>query len=86
MIAYGSLAVLLLCLLILGALVRLILGPTTPDRVVAMDAINTLVVSIMVLLGLLYRQVVFVDVAIVYAMLSFVGTLFIARYLGKGAR
>jgi len=74
--------VLILVGLMLLAMLRLLKGPTSADRVVALDAINTLVVASMILLGVVFKQVVFVDVAIVYALLSFVGTLFIAKYLG----
>jgi multicomponent Na+:H+ antiporter subunit F len=86
MIESSTLAALFLGFLILLSLVRLVAGPTTPDRVVAMDTIGTLTVALMILLGLVYRQVVFVDVAIVYALFSFVGTLFITRYMGKEDR
>ena len=71
-----------LAALMLLAMVRLIKGPPSADRVVALDAINTLVVASMILLAAAFRQTLFVDVAIVYAMLSFVGTLYIAKYLG----
>lgn len=64
------------------ACIRLVLGPTPPDRAVALDTINTLIVATMILLGVAYRQLIFIDVAIVYALLSFVSTLYIARYLG----
>ncbi len=72
----------ILAALIVLSLVRLVKGPTTPDRVVAMDAVNTLVVAGMIVLGIVYQQIIFIDVAIVYALLSFVGTLYIARQLG----
>ncbi|KUG20254.1 MAG: cation:proton antiporter [Methanomicrobiaceae archaeon] len=75
-------AVIVLAVLIVLSIVRLILGPTAPDRVVALDTVNTLTVASMILLGALYRQVIFIDVAIVYALLSFVSTLYIAKYLG----
>jgi multicomponent Na+:H+ antiporter subunit F len=52
--------------------------------VVALDTINTLVVAVMIVLGAAYDQVIFVDVAIIYALVSFVGTLYIARYLEGG--
>lgn len=62
-------------------------GPTTPDRVVALDAVNTMVVATMLLLSARMKEPVFADVAIVYALLSYVGTLFIARTLErKGER
>jgi multicomponent Na+:H+ antiporter subunit F len=49
---------------------------------VALDAINTLVVAAMIVLGVVFHQFIFIDVAIIYALLSFVGTLYIAKYLG----
>ncbi|HDS63753.1 MAG TPA: cation:proton antiporter [Methanofollis liminatans] len=75
-------AVLVLVVLIALALVRLAAGPTAPDRVVALDVVNTLTIAAMILLAIAYGEVIFVDVAIVYALLSFVGTLYIAKYLG----
>jgi multicomponent Na+:H+ antiporter subunit F len=66
------------------ALVRVFLGPTTPDRIVGLDTINTAVVMIMVILGIAFEEVILIDVAIVYALLSFVTTLFIAKYIEKG--
>lgn len=69
---------------ILVCMVRLGIGPTAADRAVALDTINTLVVATMVLLGAAFNQVVLLDVALVYALLSYVGTLYIARYLERG--
>lgn len=62
---------------------RLWRGPTTADRVVALDAVNTLVVATMLLLSVKMREPIFADVAIVYALLSYVGTLYISRTLEK---
>jgi len=60
------------------------MGPTVPDRVVALDTMNTFIVAMMIILGAIYDSIVMVDIAIVYAALSFVGTLFIARYIEGG--
>ena len=76
---YAAIIVVILALL---AMIRMYLGPTLPDRVVAMDAINTLTVAAMLLLGVVYKQLIFIDIAIVYALLSFVSTLYIAKYIG----
>ncbi|PIP48810.1 MAG: cation:proton antiporter [Chloroflexi bacterium CG23_combo_of_CG06-09_8_20_14_all_45_10] len=70
------------CILII--LIRLFLGPTQPDRLVGLDTLNTVVVVAMVILGAAFKEVIYVDVAIVYALLSFVTTLFIAKYIEKG--
>ncbi|MDR1376386.1 MAG: cation:proton antiporter [Synergistaceae bacterium] len=75
---------LVMAVLIVALIGRLIAGPTTPDRLVAMDTVNTLVSGIMLLLGAVYDAVVMVDVAIVYMALSFVSTLYFARYLEGG--
>lgn len=82
MIEYFLYAAVILVILMIVAMIRLYLGPTNPDRVVAADAINTMTVAALILLGVYYRQLIFVDVAIVYALLSFVSTLYIAKYLG----
>ncbi|MFH1610141.1 MAG: monovalent cation/H+ antiporter complex subunit F [Candidatus Bipolaricaulota bacterium] len=65
-------------------MLRLGIGPTAADRAVALDTINTFVVATMVLLGAAFNLVVLLDVALVYALLSYVGTLYIARYLEGG--
>lgn len=75
-------AVLILVLLIGVCMVRLFLGPTPADRAVSVDTINTLTVAILIMLGVVFREIIFIDVAIVYALLSFVSTLYIAKYLG----
>ena len=75
-------AVMILIILICLCFIRLILGPTPADRVVAVDTVNTLTVASMVVLGLIYQEVIFIDVAIVYALLSFVSTLYLAKFIG----
>ena len=82
MIGMFMTAALVTVVIAFGALVRLILGPTNPDRVVAVDTINTLTVAVLILLSVLYEQFIFIDVAIVYALLSFVSTLYIAKHIG----
>jgi multicomponent Na+:H+ antiporter subunit F len=71
-------------LAVLMAVIRIILGPTAPDRVVGLDTINTIVIVSMVVFGAIYEQVIYIDVAIVYALLSFISTLYIAKYLQGG--
>jgi len=73
-----------LFLAILMAIIRVIKGPTAPDRIVGLDTINTIVIVSMVIFGLAVQSVIYIDVAIVYAFLSFISTLFIAKYLEGG--
>ena len=69
---------------IIISILRVFLGPTAADRTVALDTINTLVVASMVGLSAATLEILFVDIAIVYAILSFITTLFIAKYLEGG--
>ncbi len=65
--------------------IRAALGPTAPDRVVAIDALVALMIGALVLLSVYYRASIYLDVAIVYAFLAFLGTLAISKYLeGRG--
>ena len=73
---------LLLCSIM--AIIRVIRGPTAPDRIVGLDTINTIVIVLMVVFGATFNEVIYIDVAIVYALLSFISTLFIAKYLEGG--
>jgi multicomponent Na+:H+ antiporter subunit F len=69
---------------IVMAIVRVIKGPTAPDRVVGLDTINTIIIAGMVIYGVVAGSVIYIDVAIVYALLSYISTLFIAKYLEGG--
>jgi len=66
------------------SLIRVVRGPTAPDRVVGLDTINTIVIVSMVIFGAAFNEVIYIDVAIVYALLSYISTLFIAKYLEGG--
>ncbi|NPA48215.1 MAG: cation:proton antiporter [Thermococci archaeon] len=65
-------------------MLRMLIGPTVPDRVVGLDTLNTIVVALMILLGAAYDRTIYIDIAIVYAILSYIGTLIIAKYLQGG--
>ena len=74
----------LLLLPIIIAIIRVVKGPTAPDRIVGLDTINTVVIVSMIIFGAAFNEVIYIDVAIVYALLSFISTLFIAKYLEGG--
>lgn len=76
--------VIALSLCVILALIRVLRGPTAPDRAVGVDTINTIVIVGMVAFGAAFKEVIYIDVAIVYALLSFISTLFIAKYLEGG--
>ena len=61
--------------------VRLLRGPSLPDRVVAFDLLATVGVGISAVYSMANNQPVFLDVAVVLALISFVGTVAFARYI-----
>lgn len=71
-------------LAIILALTRSIKGPTAPDRVVGVDIMVTITIALMVLLGLFFKRRIYLDVSLIYAVLSFVGVIAVARYLDRG--
>jgi multicomponent Na+:H+ antiporter subunit F len=63
---------------------RMLIGPTASDRAVAVDTITTTVVAFLVLLGFILERYVYLDVSLVYSVLSFVGLVALARFLERG--
>jgi multicomponent Na+:H+ antiporter subunit F len=61
------------------AFIRLLRGPTLPDRVVAIDLIGVLIVCVIVTVATTTGQQAHLDVAIVFALISFIGTVAYAR-------
>ena len=68
---------------IMLAAFRLIRGPSLPDRVVALDLISILAAGITAIYAIASGQAVFLDVATILALVSFLGTVAFARYLEK---
>ncbi len=66
------------------AIVRIYLGPTAPDRLVGMSTMTTITTVLLVFLGYYFNRYVYIDVALVYAILSYIGEVSIARYLEGG--
>jgi multicomponent Na+:H+ antiporter subunit F len=69
---------------ILLAFVRMIKGPSSADRVVALDVMTIISISLIVFLALILQRSIYVDIALVYGLISFVGVVAIARYLERG--
>ncbi len=63
---------------------RIIKGPTAGDRFIALDAATTITTALLALLGVMYERMWLIDVAIIYALLSFIAVIAIARYLEGG--
>jgi multicomponent Na+:H+ antiporter subunit F len=65
--------------------VRLLRGPSLPDRVIALDILSVLGIGIIVAFAIATDQPVFIDVASVLALVSFLGTVAFAAYVERRA-
>lgn len=62
------------------ALLRALLGPTIYDRILAVNSFGTKTVLVIALLGFISGRPDFLDLAIVYALINFIGTIAILKY------
>ena len=71
-------------LLIFMPLYRVISGPTVYDRIIGAGLIGTKSILLLAIIGFIYSRLdMFIDLAIVYALLNFVGTIAAAKYLER---
>ena len=68
-------------LAMLFALVRLLRGPTVPDRVLALDTLFVAAIAELVLLGMHLGTAVYFEAALIIAMLGFVSTVVLSKYV-----
>ncbi len=81
MLTVTSIAILLTMLM---ALIRALLGPTVYDRVLAVNMFGTKTVLIIAVLGFLAGRPDFLDLAILYALINFIGTLAVLKFFEYG--
>ncbi|NCC63967.1 MAG: pH regulation protein F [Spirochaetia bacterium] len=62
-------------------IIRLILGPTGSDRLVALNVLSAVSLALLVLWGISMRRTLYLDVALVYDIFGFLGFLAITRFL-----
>ena len=66
------------------ALIRMIFSRQATTKAIVLDILTTLVTAVIVLLALIFKSVFLLDIALVYAILSFAAVLVVARYLERG--
>ena len=79
-----ELVTILLLLAMLITLYRFLKGPTLADRVIAFDVMNIIGVSLLVLLSLYFQRSLYLDIALVFGLIGFLGTTIFGRYIEKG--
>ncbi len=81
---FAAAAIALLATLVL-LLARAVLGPTVFDRLLAANAVGTVSVLLLAVMGFLNGRPDFLDLALVYAMLNVVGTIAVLKFFRAGS-
>ena len=81
-ILFASAIIILLAIML--SLYRFIKGPTAPDRLVAYDVMTVSSLALIALIAYLSSRIIYLYVAIVYGLLSFLGVIIVSRYFERG--
>jgi multicomponent Na+:H+ antiporter subunit F len=84
MMTFIWISLLIVILSMVGLLYRIFRGPSVPDRLVALDAIGVMFISSTALLSVLFETKLFLDVILLLAVLSFIGTVSFSKFIEKG--
>ena len=84
MILFMWISLLIIVLSIIGLLIRIIIGPSTPDRLIALDAIGVVIISATALLSVLFGTGFFMEIILLIAIMSFIGTIAFSKFIEKG--
>ena len=78
----AAMAALLVCMVM--SMIRALLGPTVFDRILALNSFGTKTVLLIAVLGFLTDRPDFLDIAMVYALMNFIGTIAVMKYTRFG--
>jgi multicomponent Na+:H+ antiporter subunit F len=74
----------IMLLAVVLAIIRFIKGPFYTDRIIAFDVMTISSLAIIATVAYFSNRIIYLDIAMVYGILSFLGVLIVARYLEKG--
>ncbi|EEF79591.1 K+/H+ antiporter subunit F [Methylophaga thiooxydans] len=77
-------AFVMVCLALLLSLYRLLVGPDVPDRILALDTLYINSIALLILLGISLKSVLYYESALLIALMGFMGTLALSKYLLRG--
>lgn len=77
-------SVVLISIAILIAILRIVLGPSLPDRVLALDVIGVNIIASIAVISVLMNTKAFLEAILVLGVLSFIGTIAYSKYILRG--
>lgn len=77
-------AFVMVCAALILSLARLLKGPDVPDRILALDTLYINSIALLILLGIHLQSVLYYEAALLIALMGFMGTLALSKYLLRG--
>ncbi|QBP40561.1 Na(+)/H(+) antiporter subunit F1 [Paenisporosarcina antarctica] len=84
MLLFFWVMVILISLSMVAFIYRLIIGPSVPDRVVALDSLGVALIAMIGLISILAETGFFLDIILLLAILAFIGTVAFSKFIEKG--
>lgn len=84
MISLINFSLILMVLAFIPCIYRILVGPTIADRVIAVDSITTIIIVMLGVYSYVEQSAFYMDVALVLAIISFIGTVAVAKYIDQG--
>lgn len=79
-----SIAFIMVAIAILLSFIRLVIGPSMPDRILALDTLYINTIALLILLGINLKSALYFEAALLIAVMGFMGTLALSKYLLRG--
>ena len=84
MMTFIWVSLILVVLSMIGVMFRVFRGPSVPDRLIALDGIGVMLISAIALISILFDTPFFINVILLIAIMSFIGTVSFSKFIEKG--
>ncbi|MGG0669342.1 Na(+)/H(+) antiporter subunit F1 [Sporosarcina koreensis] len=84
MMTFIWVSLILVVLSMIGIMFRVFRGPSVPDRLIALDGIGVMLISAIALISILFDTPFFIDVILLIAIMSFIGTVSFSKFIERG--
>lgn len=84
MMEFMTVAIIIVTISMIAIIIRLVKGPTSSDRVISLDAIGVCLISIIGLFSILADTPFYLEIILLLAILSFIGTVAFSKFIEKG--
>lgn len=84
MMTFIWISLILIIISVIGLLIQIFIGPTIPDRLIALDAFGVVIISATALLSILFRTSFFMEIILLIAIMSFIGTIAFSKFIERG--